>query len=205
GVDAFFELSTNAWRYDAASNAWSALASLPEGFEASAAACDAGRIHVLGGSGTDAHFIYAIGSDSWSFGAPLPRPVEGAAAAAWDGHVYLIGGDDDFFPGNGVSNEVDIYDVASDSWIGSGASLPTATGNMGYVQVGTTIYLAGGWVDYTDEDGAINTGATQAYDIVGDAWTSGPALGTPRGDLALAATDSAIYALGGDGPGPDFF
>ena len=60
-------------------------------------------------------------------------------------------------------------------------------------------------MDFTDDDGAINTGATQAYDIIGDAWTSGPALGTPRADLALAATDSAIYALGGDGPGPDFF
>ena len=150
GVDGFFNLSTNAWRYDAVSNTWSGLAPMPEGFEASAAACDAGRVHVLGGSGTDAHFIYDIGSDSWSFGATLPRPVEGAAAAAWDGHVYLIGGDDDFDPGNGVSNEVDIYDAASDSWTGTGAALPTATGNMGYAQVGSTVYLAGGWVDFTD-------------------------------------------------------
>jgi hypothetical protein len=58
---------------------------------------------------------------------------------------------------------------------------------------------------YNDTDGAINTGATQAYDLIGDAWTSGPDLGTPRADMALAATSSALYAIGGDGPGPDFF
>ena len=39
---------------------------------------------------------------------------------AFAGKVYLIGGDSDFSPG-GTSNEVNIYDIATDTW-SSGAA-----------------------------------------------------------------------------------
>jgi hypothetical protein len=60
-------------------------------------------------------------TDEWAIGASLPRGVEGAAVGAWDGKIFMAGGDDDFFPGSGVSDQVDIYDIAGDTWIGGDA------------------------------------------------------------------------------------
>ena len=54
---------------------------------------------MLGGDGTDRHYVYDIGTDSWSTAAPVPRAVWGAAAGAFNGKIYLIGGDSDFFFG----------------------------------------------------------------------------------------------------------
>ena len=36
-------------------------------------------------------------------------------------------------------------------------------------------------------------------------WTTGPAIDSARSDLALAATGTAVYALGGDNDGGGFF
>ena len=84
--------------------------------EGPTAVCNAGRIHVLGGDGTDRHYVYDIGNDSWSTAAPVPRNGVGRFGdGAFDGKIYLIGGDSDFFFG-GTSDEVSIYDLATDSW-----------------------------------------------------------------------------------------
>ncbi len=198
GVNGSFSLSSKAWRYDASTNTWSQLASMPAGYESPSAACYQGKIYVLGGSGTADLFIYSIASNSWSLGAALPRGVGGAAAAAWDGKVFLVGGDDDFSPWTGVSDQVNVYDIASNTWIGNGASMPEATGHAGYVQQGPYLYVVGGWGLSAPD---FNTSATQRYDLAADQWELGPIMASPRADLALAATDGALYAMGGDQDG----
>ncbi len=201
GVDANLSVTKKAWRYDAATNEWTELASLPGGGEAPAAVCYQGRIYVMGGSGTDQFYVYDIATDRWTALAALPRGVEGAAAAAWNGKVYLVGGDDDFTPSTGVSDRVDIYDIATDAWIGTGAPMPIGVGNAGWVQVGPVLYVVGGWgVDAP----ASNVRATLRYDLETDTWELGPEF-SGRADLALAATAQALYAMGGDKDGGEFF
>lgn len=203
GVSGFdFGISRSAWRFDAATNSWTPLADLPAGYEAPSAACYQGRIYVLGGGGSFDLQIYSIASDTWSFGAPLPRGVEGAAVGAWDGRVFMIGGDDDFYPFSGVSDEVNIYDIASDTWIGSGADMPVASGNAGFVQFGPYLYITGGW-GTTAPDANVN--ATQRYDLDNNLWEVGPQFLSARADFALAATADALYAIGGDADGGAFF
>jgi hypothetical protein len=155
----------------------------------------------MGGAGTNQFYIYDIGSDTWSAGAALPRSIWGAAAAGWDGRIYLVGGDSDFFSG-GTSNEVNLYDIASNTWTGTGAPMPAAAVAAGYVQAGAYLYVVGGW---DDNSPSVNVAASQRYDVVNDIWTSGPALTQPRADLALAMTNEALYAIGGDGDGSFFF
>jgi hypothetical protein len=202
GLDNTFSLSRKAWRYDAATNTWTGLADLPAGGEAPVATCYQGKIYVLGGSGTDQFYIYDVAADTWAAGVPLPRGVEGAAAAAWGGKVYLVGGDDDFAPFTGVSDRVDVYDIAADTWAGSGTPLPIAVGNAGFVQSGPYLYVVGGWgVDAP----TTNVNATQRYDLAADAWEVGPASASARADLALSATATALYAMGGDKDGSSFF
>jgi N-acetylneuraminic acid mutarotase len=197
GVDGTFDVSDRLWRFDAESTEWTELASIPEGGEGPTATCEAGRIHVMGGDGTDRHYIYTIASDSWSTGAPLPRPVWGAAAAGWNGQIFLVGGDDDFFFG-GTSDEVNVYDIATDTWVGNAEPMPIPTGASGFFQSGASLYVVGGWDDSSPD---FNVGASQRFDLVSGTWEVGPWLGSPRADFALAATDQALYAIGGDADG----
>ncbi|HBX71255.1 MAG TPA: hypothetical protein DEH25_18235, partial [Chloroflexi bacterium] len=202
GVDGSFNISSKAWRYDTRTNTWNSLADLPWGGEAPAATCYQGKIYVMGGNGSDAFLIYDLVADRWTFGPALPRGVEGAAAAAWDGKIFLIGGDNDFYPGNGVSDEVNIFDIVTQTWVSNGASLPIATGNAGFAQIGPYAYLVGGWGDLAPTE---NISATQRYDLMNDTWELGPVFESARADFALAATSQTLYAIGGDKDGQDFF
>jgi len=197
GVDGTFNLTNNAWRYDADSDTWNALAPIPKGQEGPTGVCYEGRIYVMGGGGTNQFYIYDIATDSWSAGPALPRNVWGAAAAAWEGRIYLVGGDDDFYFG-GASNQVDIYDIAAGAWIGTGAAMPVATSTPGFVQAGPYLYVVGGWGEAAPGS---NVDATQRYDLSGDAWELGPTFSSARADLALALTSQYLYAIGGDANG----
>jgi hypothetical protein len=202
GVDSNFTISRKTWRYDAADNTWTELAPIPLGQEGPTGVCYLGKIYVMGGGGTDQFYIYNIATDTWSAGAALPRGSAGAAAGAWGGKVYLIGGDNDFYPLSGVSDQVDIYDIATDTWVGSGATMPVGTSFPGMVQAGPYVYVVGGWgIDAPD----ISISATLRYDMVNDVWASGPAFNSARADFALAITDQALYAIGGDSDGGSFF
>jgi uncharacterized repeat protein (TIGR01451 family) len=202
GVDGSFRVSDKTWRYDVAANEWTELSPIPAGQEGPNAVCYLGKIYVMGGGGTDQFYIYDIVTDSWSAGAPLPRGSAGAAAGAWNGKVYLIGGDNDFYPGSGVSDQVDIYDIATDTWVGNGSSMPVGTSFPGGVQAGPYVYVAGGW----GADAPVtNISATMRYDMANDVWESGPAFSSARADFALAVTDQALYAIAGDEDGGGFF
>ncbi len=201
GVDGGASVTDSSMRYDATTNEWTELAPIPEAGEGPSAACEAGRIHVVGGDGTNRHFIYSIASDTWEAAAPLPRNVWGAAMAGWDGHIYVAGGDSDFFSG-GTSPEVDVYDIATGEWEVLDEAMPTAAVAPGKVQAGQYLYVVGGWGDGTP---GANITATQRLNLDTGEWESGSSFASARGDLALAATDTAIYAIGGDASGGGFF
>ena len=187
-----FYPSYSTLRFDAEVNRWTWLSSIPFAAESAAAVCYGGKIYVMGGGGTDRFYIYDVRTDVWSEGPLLPRGVWGAAAAAWNGKIYLVGGDNDFEFG-GSSSAVDIFDIASGSW-SSGAPMPAATAAAGSVQAGPYLYLVGGYGDTA----RLNLDATQRYHFDSNTWEMGPAFASRRADFALAVTDQALYAMGGD-------
>ena len=148
------------------------------------------------------HWVYDIAADSWAAGAPLPRGVVGATAAGWAGRIYLAGGTSNFEPG-GVTDQVDIYDIATDTWVGTASAMPDGTAFSGYAQAAQYLYVAGGYDTAGGYDA--NVVASQRYDLNSDTWTTGPDLATGRADFALAATDAALYAMGGDTSGGSIF
>ena len=203
GVDPGFGLSPFLTRYDSDTNTWTPLANVPSPSEAPTAVCFEGKIYMAVGSFTSNEFqVYDVATDTWSSAATLPRFVEGAAMGAFEGKIYLIGGDDDFFPGSGVSNEVNIYDIATDTWTGTGTAMPTATANAGFVQSGEFVYVVGGWGLAAP---ASNVDQTQRYDMSSDTWEIGPTFDLAVSDHALAGTDTALYVMGGDLTGNGFF
>jgi uncharacterized membrane protein len=200
GQDAAFALSNKAWRYDSLANEWTQLASVPTaGTLGSAGTCYQGKLYVIGGTGVNANklFIYDIASDSWSTGANLPRNAFGADAGAWDGKIYLVSGNTDNATINGaLTDQVDVYDIGMDSW-SLGNPAPVAASLAGTVQAGKYLYQAGGY----GPDLAMNFATTRRLDLSTGDWSTGPDLPAGRADLALAITDTALYAIGGDSSG----
>lgn len=195
------EIVDDSWWFDAESASWEALAPIPVGGEGVRAVCTGTHIHVMGGGkagGTNRHFIYDIENDTWSEGAPLPRDVWGAAVGEWAGRIYLVGGNSVFQAHFGNSDRVDVYDIATDSWIGQASPMPIFAGALGYAQVDNYLYVVGGWSWDSTES---NVRKTFRFDMQTGEWEEGPDLNVGRGDLAVVATDSALYALGGNPDG----
>lgn len=199
GIDVRKAARANALRYNVGTNTWTELAPVPQALESPTAVCEVGRIHLLGGSGTTAHYVYDIAANAWSTAAPLPRPVRGAASAVWNGRIHLVGGDADLLPG-GTTGQVDVYDINTDTWTPA-AAMPVAVVAAGAVQAGQYLYVVGGW---NDGSPVTNVTAAQRLDLATGAWTTGPALAAAPADFALAVTDKALYAVGGDQPGGGF-
>src|SRR5262245_22036137 len=202
GVTTGGTLTGQAARYDAGPNTWAPLAAFPIPSEGPSGVCYQGKIYVAGGSLalTTLH-IYDIASNTWSTGAPIPRPVVLSAMGANAGKIYVIGGDSDFPPSNGVSSAVDVYDIASNT-SSPRAPMPTAAVSAGFAQIGTFVYVVGGWGVTSP---GVNVALAQRYDMATNTWTAGPPFTSARADLVLAASATALYAIGGDNNGGGFF
>lgn len=205
GVNAGGVSMDSTWRYDARANTWTELAPLPQhlwpnsperfGLTNPAAVCEAGRIHVLGGTHnfehTDVHFVYDIARDTWTTAARAPRVVAEGAAAAWNGRIFLVGGTGATV--HGTTDAVDVYDTATDTWTTLPTGMPVAADGMAYARAGKYLYIVGG----TAEPGSPASITTQRLDLVTREWTTGPPLPAGRFAAGLAATDTALYLLGG--------
>jgi len=196
GLNDASRLSKKAWRFDATTNTWTALAPLPQGIESAAAACYAGKIYVAGGDGSNQLFIYNIAANSWASGPSLPRIAAGAAIGAWNGKLFLAGGDTDLTTG-GTAGQVDVFDITANAWLTAtpAMTMPVPAVSAGYAQAGQYLYVVGGHGDLSPFE---NITATQRYDMAGDTWETGPTFTSGRADFALAVTERALYAIGGD-------
>jgi hypothetical protein len=202
GVTTGLLVDNTARRYDANLDTWTDLAPLPYFGEALSGACYNGKIYLTEGSSGTHFSIYDIASNTWSAGATLPRGVAQNSMAAWDGKVYLIGGDSDFTPTNGVSDQVNIYNIASNTWTGTGTPMPVGIAGAGFVQLGSQVYIVGGWSSSSPTN---NSNLSQRYDILSNTWQSGATFTPAKADFPLAATSQYLYAMGGDQTGGGFF
>ncbi len=191
----------NARRFDANSNTWTDLAQMPSFNEGENGVCYEGKIYVTVGGGAQGFLIYDIASDSWSSGPVIPRGVECGAMAAWNGKVYIIGGDDNFYPLDGVSDQVNVYDIETNSWVTNGTSMPTGVSNDGFVQLGQYVYIVGGWSNAFPT----NANVTQRYDLENDAWELGATFTPAKADFPLAGTSEFLYAIAGDQDGGGYW
>jgi hypothetical protein len=194
-----FGYSDAVWQYDAVTDLWTELASMSLPVFGPAAVCYQGDIYVAGGADQlgvyDIFAIYHIATDTWTEGPVLSQPVFYSAIGAWDGKLYLVGGaiSGDPWP---PTDLVQIYDIATQSWSDTpGAPMPFPAYGAGYAQTGPYLWVVGGGsgsVDYTNRD------TTQHYDMANDTWIVQHDFTSQRAVFALAATDTHLYAIGGD-------
>lgn len=191
--------SDKLWKFDAIAGKWSQLRSMPAGLLGPAAVCYQGHLYVVGGYNAGVHYktlnIYDIAKDAWSQGSSLSSGIYFAALGAWDGKLYLVGGTASYDPWPPLDH-VNIYDIAAGSWSEqAGAPMPLPAMGAGYAQTGPYLWLVGG---LSENAGYINLDTTQRYDMSADAWTVAHDFTSQRAFYALAATESHLYAIGGD-------
>src|SRR5262249_23050700 len=119
--------STNhaeANKYNPATDAWTALASMTTGPDYlchAEYAPGTNKIYVMGGlNGGALNRIYDIATNAWSSGAAVPVVVYDQGHAYWNGKVYVIGG----IVAGVASSAVYAYDVAANTWSAPLAPLP---------------------------------------------------------------------------------
>jgi hypothetical protein len=188
------------WRYDASTDMWEELAPLPGSARyAISVACYEGKLYAAGGGRlgqftTNLFYIYDITTDNWTPGPLLPRLVISAGLGAWDGFLYLIGGDDANFIPISPETQVDRYDIQNGVWEAIwGSPMPAAT-LASWVQAGPYVYMAGGYTSSFPN----NSSLTMRYDMSTDTWGTGQPFTSRRAAFAMAATETYLYAIGGD-------
>ncbi len=187
--------------YDPLTNAWTTMTSMPTGRGGLGGASWANKIYAIGGRSGPTFgggFIYnsnevydpAVGvGGTWSALAPIPVPVsDNYATVAYLGKVYVFGG---AISPSIVVNNVQIYDIATDTWT-SGTAMPTPRAAAIAGIIGGKIYVCGGF------NGSVDLAVTERYDPIGNNWASAPNLNNASSEMAQGVTFDAegIYSLG---------
>jgi len=142
-----------------------------------------GGADITGGVLTDEQnsFVYDPVADSISTIADIPRPTSNTRAVNFCGLMYVLGGGF-----NTPSNEVDIYDPASNTW-SLGLPFPTAGRNFAADTDGTNnIWKAGGYAS----DGATIIATTEFFNCPVSPCGSPSPTPTPTATAAPRSTPS---------------
>jgi N-acetylneuraminic acid mutarotase len=135
--------------YDPVSDSWTPQPDLPAARDHIVAGTIGDAIILAGGrSGgifghTDAVFAFDPDTETYAPKAPLPTSRAGAAATVLYDRLFVFGGEGDQQDVNGVFDEVEAYDPATDTWE-THPPLPTKRHGMGAAAVGDSIYIPGG-------------------------------------------------------------
>ncbi|MEM8890147.1 MAG: kelch repeat-containing protein [Bacteroidota bacterium] len=123
--------------YDPATDQWSTGPEIPEGRRRGGAGLvlHENKFYLVCGiinGHTDGHVnwmdVYDPATDSWEILADAPRARDHFQASEIDGKIYALGGRRSTAKGNVFANtisEVDVYDIATNSWITLNQPLPT--------------------------------------------------------------------------------
>jgi hypothetical protein len=110
--------------------------------------------------------------------------------AALNGKIYAVGGWAQTSSGEGVSNALEVYDTATDTWT-TRAPMPTARNVLAAAVLNGKIYALGGWT------GTEVTSRVEVYDPRTDTWSTGRPMNAPNSALSAAVLDGKLYAMGG--------
>jgi N-acetylneuraminic acid mutarotase len=125
--------------------------------------------------------------------ADMPTARSEAAATNIGARIYVIGG------APGALDIVEIYDVATDTWISSKndgpssvAPLPVGVNHAAAASYDGKLYVIGGFLE-----GRVASGYLFIYDPIENAWSRGADMPTSRAALTANFINGTLYAVGG--------
>ncbi|MFH2203946.1 MAG: right-handed parallel beta-helix repeat-containing protein [Elusimicrobiota bacterium] len=183
--------------YDPGGDSWGSTNVLNTSRRAAGLAVADGKLYAIGGFNgafLNSAEVYDPDTNSWTFADTMPSNRAAIAAAALNGRIYAVGG----LTGGTEQATNQEYDPAADQW--AGANKTAMTQARAYaVAVGTfgKVYVFGG------SDGGQTTlyDDVEAYDPVGNGWTSGAPMPTSRHGMAAGAIGGKIVVVGGEDMG----
>ncbi|MBI2186979.1 MAG: hypothetical protein HYU37_07615 [Acidobacteria bacterium] len=205
----------NSWEYDPVPDSWRALAPMPLGRMAAAAAEWQGKIYVIGGAGpwpgleneplggesphriVDANHMYDPATNTWQPRQTLPTPRTHMFVGAVNGRIYVIGGrvgSMQVVTGS-TTDLVEEYDIAADRWGAVKLRMPTPRdgGTVGVYQ--GRIYVAGGQ-SITAINNSVSR-ALEAYDPATNTWASLPTMQLARHGQGGGVIGNRFHVVGG--------
>ncbi len=154
-----------------------------------------GKIYVFGGiSGTNACNTveqYDTSTGKWSSRAPMPGNAAEARTAVINGMIYIVDGFQNYAGPNNDSNNVYIYNPASNVWT-------TTKHDIGRIDhqvavVNGKLYIIGG----RENNGRTMTPTVEMYDPNTNTWVRKASMNTARAYFSVEVVNGKIYAFGG--------
>ncbi len=150
----------------------------------------------LGSTTIDINFDWTITDSASCVWNDLSDPSQGrfeSMTGVLGDKLYLIGGWLPGIPRLVASTEVEIYDIANDTW-SFGTPMPVPITHMGFTAVGDELWSIGGFVG---DDPGVATDAVLIYNTTTDTWSTGPNLPTVTGSGSATLNDNKLHFFGG--------
>jgi len=200
---------SNIQIFDPATKQWSIGPQIPSGRRRGAAGCVVynNKIYVVCGI-TDGHSSGWVAwldrfdpqTNTWVTLANAPRARDHFNAVVANGKIYCMGGRRSGYNGstfNYTTAEVDIYDIASNTWstLPSSKNIPTQRAAPAAALLGNDILIAGG------ETGSSSTSLnkTEAFNIVSQSWRTVASLNQGRNGTSAIVYNNKVYVVCGAG------
>lgn len=189
------------WRYNVATNTYTALPSLPAELAAGQLQYLNGKIHYMGGankSRADVAVHYALDLDNLSAGwkelAPLTVARNHAGSAVYAGKIYFIGGAKGQNDATVVQNTVERYDPETNTWVRM-ANMPTGRDHISsaVVVMGDRIIVLGGETSHN-----VRSKLVSAYAPASNSWSNFTSLPVARSAGVAAVLGNALHYIAGN-------
>ena len=192
-------LSTNEV-YDPSTDAWATLSPMPTARAGLGVVDFADKIYALGGrtgaapnGGTPLATleVYDIATDSWSTLSPMPTARgDLTAVASHGGQIYAAGGWNPACGASGACNNLEVYDIASDTW-STLTPMPTARSNAAGDVAGNNLFVIGGF------DGFVgNLDVNEVYNISKGTWSTATPKTSPCSESEGVGHGNKIFVIG---------
>ncbi len=199
--------TANIFIYDPVTKAWSTGPSIPAARRRGASGCVVynNKFYVVCGI-TDGHSsgwvpwldVYDPQANTWAQLADAPRARDHFAAAVANGKIYAMGGRRSGFNGDifkHTTPEVDVYDIASNTWstLPSSLNIPTQRAAASVAILGDEILVIGG------EGASIAHNQTEAFNVVTQSWRTVSPLVQARHATSAIVYNNEVYIACGAG------
>lgn len=191
-------------RYDivnAAENQWiTEDFALPVGLRGACVEYADGNMYVIGGdkglhSPVNTVYIYNFETKTWTTGNPMAQIRGFASSITINGKIYVMGGLKCANSKYSSVNDVEIYDIATDTW-SKGESMPFLTTHAKPINYNNKIYVFLGGIVNTGIDTILHK-SIQIYDIASNTWSTSSNVPFVRFGYTLNLIDDKVYLIGG--------
>ncbi|AFZ68256.1 ThuA domain-containing protein [Deinococcus peraridilitoris] len=213
GIGGGVSTTANVWKYDIASDTWTAGPKLPAPRGGGALVRLDRELHFFGGAirtqkeyrDFPTHWVLNLDNQGagWKENVqPYPNNVNHMAGAALNGKIYGVGGQKDSQETGGNTASVNVYDPKTGAWTPV-SSMPRALAHVAastFTRGGRLVVVAGVTNVGTGDGskGGTDVANVIEYDPIDDKWRELSPLPAPRQSPVAAIVNGQIIVSGGD-------